>query len=275
LQHETGVDTTPRSPESSVWTGPENGLRLTDSELATYERDGVLFVPSLFSRTEMERLREELRRISRLEREEINPHGCWALERYSKIFARLLHHPRLLEPARQILGSEVYHHQLKIVRKKPSDSLFFRWHHDYGSWSHFDGMPTPRALNIALNIDPVDEFNGPLCYIPGSHRAHGGGPVPFTPDLESVPLIDPEIVARCVEAGGIVSPKGPPGGATFFHAALLHGSSQSMAPYTRNVVYVTFNRLDNALRHPQRPDYMGTREVVPLELLGDDCLLRP
>ena len=31
-------------------------------------------------------------------------------------------------------------------------------------------MPTERAMNIAIFLDDVNEFNGPLMFIPGSHK---------------------------------------------------------------------------------------------------------
>ena len=32
-----------------------------------------------------------------------------------------------------------------------------------------DDMPEARAMNIAIFLDEVNEFNGPLMFIPGSH----------------------------------------------------------------------------------------------------------
>ena len=31
-------------------------------------------------------------------------------------------------------------------------------------------MPTPRVVNAVLFLDEVNEFNGPLIFIPGSHK---------------------------------------------------------------------------------------------------------
>jgi hypothetical protein len=41
---------------------------------------------------------------------------------------------------------------------------------DYGTWARDDLMPAPRPVNIAVFLDAVMEFNGPLMFVPGSHR---------------------------------------------------------------------------------------------------------
>src|SRR3546814_9278609 len=46
----------------------------------------------------------------------------------------------------------------------------WQWHQDYGTWLNDDLMPTPRAMNVAIFLDEVNEHNGPLMFIPGSHR---------------------------------------------------------------------------------------------------------
>ena len=33
-----------------------------------------------------------------------------------------------------------------------------------------DGIPTPRMANAVIFLDEVNEFNGPLMLIPGSHK---------------------------------------------------------------------------------------------------------
>ncbi|MGC2200012.1 MAG: phytanoyl-CoA dioxygenase family protein [Stellaceae bacterium] len=48
----------------------------------------------------------------------------------------------------------------------------WQWHQDYGTWVRGDGMPEPRAMNIAVFMDEVMPINGPLRLIPSSHK-HG------------------------------------------------------------------------------------------------------
>ena len=85
-------------------------------------------------------------------------------------FRRLAAHPRLVRPVEQLLGGKCYIHQFKINAKAAFDGDVWQWHQDYGTWSRDDLMPEPRAMNIALFLDDVTEFNGPLMFIPGSHQ---------------------------------------------------------------------------------------------------------
>ena len=155
-------------------------MRLTGADIGRFRDDGYIFLPRLFGAAETEALRRETGRIAGLTREEAlrDERGelrlAMAMERYSPLFARLLRHPRLLEPARRILGAEVYAHQYKIVPKDPLGKLDFPWRQDAASWCAYDGMPAPPAMNYAVFLDDATEFNGPLAPIPGTHR--GGVP---------------------------------------------------------------------------------------------------
>ena len=61
-------------------------------------------------------------------------------------------------------------HQYKVNAKAAFDGEVWQWHQDYGTWARDDGMPEPRAMNIAVFLDEVSAINGPLMFIPGSHR---------------------------------------------------------------------------------------------------------
>ena len=256
-------------------------MRLTDADIDRFRDDGYLFLPGLFDPGEAAPLRREMERIAGLDREEVmradsgELRFAMAMQRYSPLYERLLRHPRLLEPARRVLGGEVYAHQYKIVAKDPFGTLEFPWHQDAASWRAYDGMPRPLAMNYAVFLDEVTEFNGPIMVIPGSHRGGlldgrdsrlPGGKSP----LRTLPR---DIVADLVAEGGIVAPKGPAGSAIFFSGCLAHASGTNFAPWTRYIVYVTYNPVDNAIRRPTRPSFYAERDdFTPLGALADDCL---
>src|SRR5258708_12811058 len=105
-------------------------------------------------------------------------------------------------------------------------------------------MPEPRAMNVAIFLDEVNEFNAPLMFIPGSHTL---GVIGAAHDLSttSYPLwtIDNDTIARLVGRGGIVAPKGPPGSTILFHSCLLHPSTANLSPLTRLTSYLTLSPL--------------------------------
>ena len=69
-----------------------------------------------------------------------------------------------------LLGEALYMHQFKINGKMAFEGDVWQWHQDYGTWLNDDLMPTERAMNVAIFLDDVNEFNGPLMFIPGSHK---------------------------------------------------------------------------------------------------------
>lgn len=254
-------------------------MKLTDEQLDTFEREGYLVVPGLFSEAEVTRLRADLPRIFSLDREEVpktksgESRLAHRLERYSEPFARLLRHPRMVEPAMQVLGGPVYSHQFKVVTKAPFGSLDLPWHQDYGTWPTIDGMPEPLAMNFALFLDEVTEFNGPITLIPRSHL-DGVLDAPLEPldGSSAFARLTPQTVARLATEHGMVAPKGPPGTGLFFHGCLAHASAPNISPWPRNNVYSSLNRVDNAITRHERPEFYSAREVVALDPLADDCL---
>ncbi|MEZ5730457.1 MAG: phytanoyl-CoA dioxygenase family protein [Burkholderiaceae bacterium] len=257
-------------------------MKLTQAQLDAFEREGYLFFPSLFSREEMKVLHDEVPRIYRefrpeiiREKDGVTPRTAFASHTYSEVFARLGRHPRMVEPVSQIFGEDVYMHQFKINGKQAFDGDVWQWHQDYGTWQRDDGMPQARAMNVAIFLDDVTEFNGPLWFIPGSHR---DGVVAAGHDLgtTSYPLwtLDNDKVAELVAAGGIVAPKGPAGSMMIFHGCLVHGSPSNMSPWNRVIIYLSLCAVSNHSTKFKRPPYIAHRTFTPIDCLPDDCLLR-
>lgn len=262
-------------------------MRLTPEQLAQFDRDGYLFFPGQFSAEEMRSLTDEVPRLYAMDRpENIREKGRtsvrtnFAAHLYSAPFARLARHPRMIRPVEQLLDEPLYMHQFKINGKQAFDGDVWQWHQDYGTWLNDDMMPTPRAMNIAIFLDEVNDFNGPLMFIPGSHKL---GALPAGHDLTttSYPLwtIDGEAIRTLVDQaggreGGIVAPKGPAGSMIMFHSCLVHASSSNMSPWNRVAVYLSLCAVSNHIRRHKRVEYIAHRDFTPIECLPDDCLLR-
>jgi ectoine hydroxylase len=214
----------------------------------------------------------------------------FAAHMYSAPFARLARHPRMVGPVQSLLGDKLYMHQFKINGKMAFAGDVWQWHQDYGTWLNDDQMPDARAMNIAIFLDDVTEFNGPLMFIPGSHKK---GVVDAKHDTmtTSYPLwtVDNELIAEMIEkaggkgrfdedgrhvGGGIVSPHGPAGSMILFHGCLLHASGSNLSPFNRVSVYLSLNAVDNHIRRHKRPEYIAQRDFTPIETLPDDCLLK-
>ncbi|MGQ0665297.1 MAG: phytanoyl-CoA dioxygenase family protein [Pseudomonadota bacterium] len=259
-------------------------MRLSSDQVRRFEEDGYTFVPNLFSAEEIGVLTAEVPGIFAQRREEVvrekgsdSVRSAFYVQTYNEAFGRLARHPRLVHPGAQLLGSdELYMHQFKINAKAAFDGAVWQWHQDYGTWSEDDQMPAPRAMNVALFLAEANEFNGPLMYIPKSHR-HGRLEAGHDVTTTSYPLwtIDNQTIARLVDEGGIVAPKGPPGSALLFHCNLVHASGSNLTPWPRWIVYLSLNRCDNAIRRFKRPGWIANRDFTPIAPLSDDCLRPP
>ncbi|HTS23499.1 MAG TPA: phytanoyl-CoA dioxygenase family protein [Casimicrobiaceae bacterium] len=257
-------------------------MRLSSQDVERFDRDGYLYFPSLFKPDEVRVLTDEVPRLFAQHRpENIREKGSdavrtnFAAHLYSEPFARLARHPRMVEPIVQIFGEAVYMHQFKINGKMAFDGDVWQWHQDFGTWKRDDDMPDVRAMNVAIFLDEVNEFNGPLMFIPGSHKL---GVVAAGHDVRttSYPLwtIDHETIAALVKRGGIVAPKGPAGSMILFHSCLVHASSSNLSPWNRVSVYLSLCAVSNHIRRFKRPEFIAHRDFSPIECLPDDCLLR-
>jgi len=230
-------------------------MSLTAQQLAQFADEGYLFLPDCFSEQEVAVLRDEAEAIYATNRQEVwrektgAPRTAFAAHTYNEAFRLLGTHPRLIRPVEQVFGEHLYMHQYKINAKAAFEGDVWQWHQDYGTWARDDGMPEPRAMNIAVFMDEVMPINGPLM------------------------TLDQETVTRLAQEGGIVAPTGKPGAVLMFHGNLVHGSAPNITPYPRRIVYLTLCTVSNYIRKPTRPEWIAHRDFAPIEPVADNALL--
>ena len=272
-------------------------MKLDPAQLEQFDRDGYLFFPGLFSLEETRTLTDAVPELySRREDYNVREKGKdavrtnFAAHLYSEPFAKLARHPRMVGPVEELLGEALYMHQFKINGKMAFEGDVWQWHQDYGTWLNDDLMPTERAMNVAIFLDDVSEYNGPLMFVRGSHKR---GVIDAKHDLTttSYPLrtVDNKLIAQLVERsggsggfdadgrhvdGGIVSPKGPAGSMILFHSCLVHASGSNLSPHNRVSVYLSLCAVSNHIRRFKRPEYIAHRDFTPIVCLPDDCLLK-
>ena len=255
-------------------------MKFTDQDLARYQEDGFLIKSNVFDGQELEQMCAEMERLAIPEKPgvvlETNGliralHGC---HQDSPVFERIVREPRLLAPAKQILGDSIYVHQFKINVKAAFGGDVWPWHQDFIFWAKEDGVPSERLFNAAIFLDEVSEFNGPLHFIPGSHRQ---GMIEVAPAETATGwqanvsaslkyTVPHDRVADLVEQHGCVAPKGEAGSVLFFHPNLVHGSVPNISPKNRRLAIITYNCTDN---HPReranpRPAFLISRDFSPL-----------
>jgi ectoine hydroxylase len=263
----------------------EEGMKLSAQQLKQFDEEGYLFFPNCFSEDEIALMRTEGDRILKLDRQEVwreksgAPRTAFAAHTFNDVFRLLAHHPRLIEPLQQVFGEQVYVHQFKLNAKAAFEGDVWQWHQDYGTWARDDGMPEPRAMNIAVFLDEVFPFNGALMLIPKSHK-HGTLEAGHDKATTSYPLwtLDQESVTRlCREAEGpncpgIVAPTGKPGSVLMFHGNLVHASAPNITPYPRKIIYLTLCAVSNHITKFTRPEWIAHRDFAPIVPVEDNAL---
>ena len=255
-------------------------MRLSREQIETFEQQGFLLLPQLFSAREVEVLRAALAAVFAETspanvREKLSGEvrTAMGLHLRSPAYAALVRHPRLLEPAFQLLGEALYAQQVKVNVKAAFEGEAWQWHYDFATHHREDGVPQPLALNLHVFLDEVSPFNGPLYFLPGSHKA---GPAPTVLDAVSTsyPLwvVERDTVARLAEAGGMVAATGPAGTALIFGDCMVHASPPNLSPWNRRIFSLVANPVANRQTRFARPDYKHHRDFTPLVPLADDCL---
>ncbi|MEU6170817.1 ectoine hydroxylase [Streptantibioticus parmotrematis] len=282
----TAEVTTPRQ-DPVVWAKPGAPGPVQPSELRDFDRDGFLAVDQLITPQEVDRYRAELDRlvadpaVRADERAIIEPkskdvRSVFEVHRISDVFAELVRDPRVVERARQILGSDVYVHQSRINVKPGFGASGFYWHSDFETWHAEDGLPRMRAVSVSIALTENHDTNGGLMIMPGSHRTFLGcaGVTPKDNYKRSLQMQDagtPSDAALTEMAGqhGIKLFTGKPGSATWFDCNCMHGSGDNITPFPRSNVFIVFNSVENTAVEPfaapaRRPEFIGARDFTPV-----------
>ena len=269
-----------------VWPGVDEGP-FSAEELSGYDRRGYTQVQAMVSPQEVETYRAELRRLStdtelrKDERVVVEPtsdevRSVFEVHKISNVFAELVNDPRLVERARQILGTDVYVHQSRVNYKPGFGGGSFYWHSDFETWHAEDGMPRMRAVSFSVALTDNYTHNGALMIMPGSHKTFVSC-VGQTPDdhyksslkSQHVGTPDQASLTLLAERHGIDVLTGSAGDVTVFDSNCMHGSGGNITPYPRSNVFIVFNSVENAPAKPfsansPRPDFLGATDTTPV-----------
>jgi ectoine hydroxylase len=267
--------------EPTVWTTGTAGP-IDPATLAAHDSRGYSVHHDLLSPPEVEAFRHELDRLAAdpahdvFVTEDGEVRTIFGIHRASALVAELVRDPRVLDRARQILGSEVYVHQSRATYLSAFEGRGHYWHSDFETWHAEDGMPVPRAVSMSIALTDHHPFNGGLMMMPGSHRTFVPCAVRTPLEHYRSPLIDHEIgvpsaahLTSLASAYGIEQFTAPAGSALMFDANLMHGSGNNITPFPRSHIFLVFNSVENALAEPfggtaPRPVHVADRDFTPL-----------
>jgi phytanoyl-CoA hydroxylase len=150
-----------------------------DQYRAEFDRDGFVLVRQLFTPAEFAELRANLDRYIREVVPTLPDSAAFYLDKehpetlkqmqhmgadsYFREFGR---HPKWLALAHALIGEEVNPEQPEWFNKPPGTTSPTPPHQD----NYYFCLRPPQVLTIWMALDPVDEENGCLRYVAGSHR---------------------------------------------------------------------------------------------------------
>lgn len=268
-----------------VFGSPDDGP-LDATELEHFADTGYLTIDQLISPEELALFTDELHRLSHdpqvkadertiVEAKSDEVRSIFDIHRTNEIFKKIANDPRLVDRARQILGSDVYIHQSRINYKPGFVGKDFSWHSDFETWHAEDGMPAPRAVSLSLSLTDNYSFNGPLMIMPGSHKRYiscvGGTPEDnYRKSLimQGAGTPDRQTLSDFADEFGIDVLEGAAGGAIMFDSNCMHASNGNVTPYSRSNIFIVYNSVENACVEPfaapkPRPEFVGSTDFTP------------
>jgi len=258
--------------------------RLDKGQLEAYRRDGVITIRKLFDSDELEPLRQAYREdptvngsIYGMVDAADRPHPiCIWSECGVDIIGMIPRMARMVETTEELLGEPCYHWHSKITVKPPYCQANVDWHQDFASW-YDDGVLLPRMLTVALAVEPVNQANGCMQLIPGSHKLGRLDHRPIDGRSDAFYIR----VEKAKKMFGLYQCELNIGDAVFFHCNILHGSGSNETDTSRLMIFSSYNGVSNepipgAEGVNEEGAFMNIppeeRKFRPLEKLSDDVL---
>jgi len=206
-----------------------------------FQRDGFVVVPDLITREEAHALKQETQTVISAAAREAREQGedvprfikagvFVGLSIRSEVCRRVAGDPRLLDVIEELIGPNILFWSDKVVFKTDDTDFGTPWHQD---WPYWRGL---HKITLWIALDDVDEANGCLQLVRGSHRdslqhQEGNGPAASFGHQLAVSMIDP---AR------VVTVPAPAGTAVAFHDLTAHASHPNRAHADRYALAITY-----------------------------------
>ena len=218
---------------------------LEPSQIEFYREQGYLLIEDVIDQSLLKRLRDaaeamiersravresdavfdldeghsaETPRLTRVKHPHLNVPG----------FDEVLHQPKIKAVLQSLLGPTVRLQTTKLNTKAPGGGAAVEWHQDWAFYPHTND----DLLAIGLILADVDEANGPLMVIPGSHR---GPTLSHFRDGVFAGAVDPG--DPLFDFSKAVTLTGHAGSMSIHHVRLLHGSAPNMSDRARLICF--------------------------------------
>ena len=248
-----------------------------EREVAFYRDNGYLVVADVLSGAEVAELRRVTEEFVENARSRTSHDDVYDLEdrhsaaeprvrriktphQWHESYARVVAHPGILAILQRLWGPSIRFDVSKLNLKAAGYGAPVEWHQDWAFYPHTND----DLAAVGIMLDDVDEANGPLMVLPGSHR----GPILDHHDDEGFfcGAIDPG--RGEVDFGAAVKLTGAAGAITIHHARTVHGSATNTSGRPRRLLLHQYRAAD-AWPLLGTPDFQHYRSLL---LCGADTL---
>ncbi len=255
----------------------ETGKILTQAQQDQFWREGFLVMDGAVDETTLARLRRQMDDWGEESRAHSEPYGPPTVDGRPRFDMGEEHTPvtpalrRINNPAEvsddfhavmtdapmvdmvaDLIGPDVKYHHCKINSKLPGSKTVVRYHQDFPYTPHTND----DVITALLLLDDVDEENGCLMVVPGTHRGtidslfQDGA---FTGMV--APALERDYMARQVPI------EGKAGAVCLMHTRLQHGSESNRSDDRRRAIYICVYSAADAIpiaRNPMPSALEGT-----------------
>jgi phytanoyl-CoA hydroxylase len=225
---------------------------LSRADIDRYNRDGFIVVPGVLGDAEVASLREAADELVSKSRTVASHNEVYDLEpghtaempkvrriktpdRWDPRFAAMVRHPGIIACLQALWGENVRFDTSKLNMKAAGFGSPVEWHQDWAFYPHTND----DLAAVGIMIDDIDEENGPLLVLPGTHR----GPVhDHHADGTFCGAIDP--AKAQVDFKRAVPCTGRAGSITIHHVRAVHGSAPNISSRSRRLLLLQFRSAD-------------------------------
>ncbi|MBT3789158.1 MAG: phytanoyl-CoA dioxygenase family protein [Alphaproteobacteria bacterium] len=225
---------------------------ISDDQVEAYHRDGYVVVGDVFNEIEVAALNAVTDNFVQSSREVSEHNQIFDLEddhsaarpRVRRIKTPHLHHEvydsaardkRLVSILDRLIGPGVRFDTGKLNLKEADGGASVEWHQDWAFYPHTND----DLLAVGILLDDVDEENGPLMVVPGSHKGpvfdhHADGAFCGAIDIANVDIGLDKAVPLHGKAGSI----------TIHHCRTTHGSAPNVSARARRLLLFQYIAAD-------------------------------
>ncbi len=154
---------------------------------------------------------------------------------HHETYARMVAHPNIMAVLQKLWGPSIRFDVSKLNLKSAGYGAPVEWHQDWAFYPHTND----DLAAVGIMIDDVDESNGPLMVIPGSHK----GPI-LDHHIDGYFCGAINASSSDVDFGDAAKLTGKAGSITIHHARAIHGSATNTSGRPRRLLLHQYRAAD-------------------------------